>query len=239
MVHPLVVKEEERAKTLFGHVRPISCGKAVKLAIARIQDQAVETRWSGPSTDEPTVEHHDLRGLIREVRSLHIEASPDAVFDVFSSLGGERGWLTWKWAWRLRGYADRFLGGPGLLRGRRHPQELLAGECVDFWRVEKLDRPFLLRLRGEMKVPGRAWLQWEAKTERGGTRLTQTAGFAPRGLLGALYWYLLYPFHRLIFTDLINAIGREAVGAQAVERQQSPEPVCVAEPGAAEQQGGS
>ena len=213
MVHPLAVRDE-RAKTRFGHVRPISYRKAVKLALARIQAQAVETRWSGTLTDEPTYEHHDLRGLIREVRSLHIEASPDAVFRVFSSLGGQRGWLTWNWAWRLRGYVDRLLGGPGLLRGRRHPQELLAGEFVDCWRVESVDPPHLLRLHGEMKLPGRAWLQWEANAERGGTRLTQTAGFAPRGLFGVLYWYFLYPFHRLIFTDMINAIGELAVGAQ-------------------------
>ncbi len=111
----------------------------------------------------------------------------------------------------MRGLMDRLLGGPGLHRGRRHPQELLAGEVVDFWRVELIDPPHLLRLRGEMKVPGRAWLQWEAKPERGGTRLTQTAGFAPQGLPGAMYWYVLYPFHRFIFTDMIEAIGRLAV----------------------------
>ena len=136
--------------------------------------------------------------------------------------GGERGWLTWNWAWRLRGHADRLLGGPGLQRGRRHPQELSAGECVDFWRVELVDPPHLLRLRGEMKVPGRAWLQWEAYPERGKTRLMQTAGFAPRGLFGTLYWYLLYPFHRLIFTDLINAIDRLAVGSQSIQRELPP-----------------
>jgi uncharacterized protein YbjT (DUF2867 family) len=221
MVHPLTVKDE-RAKTLFDHVRPISFRKAVKLALARIQDQAVETRWSGTLTDEPTYEHLDLRGLIREVRSLHIEATPDAVYDVFASLGGARGWLTWNWAWRLRGYADRLMGGPGLARGRRHPQELLAGEVVDFWRAEIVDPPHLLRLRGEMKLPGRAWLQWETYTERGGTRLTQTAGFAPHGLFGALYWYLLYPFHRLIFTDMINAIGRLAVASQSDKRDVAP-----------------
>ena len=213
MVYPLIV-QDERAKTLFADVRPISYAKAVRLALARIQDQAVETRWSGTLTNEATYEHHDIRGLIRDVRSSHIEASPGAVFNVFSSLGGERGWLTWNWAWRLRGYADRLLGGPGLLRGRRHPQELSAGDFVDFWRVELVDPPHVLRLRCEMKLPGLAWLQWEANLERGGTRLTQTAGFAPRGLFGVLYWYLLYPFHRLIFTDMINAIGRLAVGAE-------------------------
>jgi hypothetical protein len=191
------------------------------------------------STDEPTYEHHDFRGLIREVRSLHIEASPDAVFNVFSGLGGKRGWLTWNWAWRLRGLVDRLLGGPGLLRGRRHPQQLSAGEFVDFWRVELVDPPHLLRLRGEMKLPGRAWLQWEVNSERTGARLTQTAGFAPRGLFGVLYWYLLYPFHRLIFTDMIRAIGRLSVGSQPAKREPPlSDPACVPVHRAAERVGG-
>jgi uncharacterized protein YbjT (DUF2867 family) len=213
MTQPLVVKDN-RAKELYRDIKPIPYEKAVKLALCRIQDQAVETRWTGTHSDRPTYKHEDLRGLAREVRSLQVEATPDAVFRAFSSLGGNRGWLTWKWAWRLRGFIDRLLGGPGLSRGRRHPQELLAGEVVDFWRAEVVDPPNLLRLRGEMRIPGQAWLQWEAKPERGGTRLTQTAGFAPQGLAGAMYWYGLYPFHRLIFTDMIEAIGRLAVRLQ-------------------------
>jgi hypothetical protein len=218
MSQPLVVNND-RAKTLFADVKPIHYGKAVKLALCRIQEQAIETRWSGTASDEPTYEYQDLRGLIREVRSLHLEASPDAVFRAFSSLGGERGWLTWNWAWRVRGFLDRLLGGPGLQRGRRDPQDLYAGEVVDFWRVERVEPPHLLRLQGEMKLPGLAWLQWEANTERGGTRLTQTAGFAPHGLFGVLYWYMLYPFHRLIFTDLITAIGRLAVMSQVTSHE--------------------
>lgn len=207
--------QDDRAKNLYGDIEPIHYEKAVKLALCRIQDQAVETRWTGTSTDESTYEHQDLRGLVREVRSLHIEATPDTVFRTFSSLGGDQGWLTWKWAWWVRGCIDRLLGGPGLNRGRRHPQELLSGEVVDCWRVELVTPPRLLRLRAEMKLPGLAWLQWETQPERGGTRLTQTAGFAPHGLAGAMYWYVLYPFHRLIFTDLINAIGRLATQYQS------------------------
>lgn len=210
MSHSLVVTDD-RSTMLFGDIKPIHFEKATKLALARIQDQAVETRWSGSSNDNPTYEFHDQRGLIREVRSLHIEAPIESVFRAFSSLGGERGWLSWNWAWRLRGFMDRLVGGPGLQRGRRDPYELLAGEVVDFWRVERVEPPHLLRLRGELKLPGKAWLQWEANAERGGTRLTQTAGYAPHGLFGAMYWYVLYPFHRPIFTDMIEAIGRLAV----------------------------
>ena len=218
MAQPLVVNDD-RARTLFSEVEPISYQKAVELALFRIQEQAVATRWTGTPTDEPTYEHRDLRGLVREVRSMHIEASPDAVFHAFSGLGGDRGWLTWNWAWRVRGFLDHLVGGPGLRRGRRDPQELHGGEVVDFWRVEVVTPPDLLRLRGEMKLPGSAWLQWETRPERGGTRLTQIAGFVPSGLTGTLYWYLLYPFHRLIFTDLIRAIGRVAVHSQATQGQ--------------------
>ena len=146
-----------------------------------------------------------------------------AVFRVFTSLGGSRRWLVWNWAWWLRGLLDRVVGGPGLRRGRRHPQQLLPGEAVDFWRVEAVEPAHLLRLRAEMKVPGKAWLQWEATPEDGGTRLIQTAAFAPRGLVGVLYWYALYPIHRVIFTDMIRAVGREAEGEKKATERRSDE----------------
>jgi hypothetical protein len=148
--------------------------------------------------------------LFREVRTVQVKASPQSVFETFSGLGGERGWLVWNWAWWLRGLVDRVIGGPGLRRGRRHPCELLPGEALDFWRVEAVEPPHLLRLRAEMKLPGRAWLQWQAVPDGDGTRLVQTALFAPVGLAGALYWNLLYPAHRLIFSGLVRAIAREA-----------------------------
>jgi hypothetical protein len=117
------------------------------------------------------------------------------------------------WAWWLRGLVDRLIGGPGLRRGRRHPRELLTGEAVDFWRVEKVEPRYLLRLRAEMKLPGRAWLQWEAVPDGSGTRLVQTALFAPVGLAGTLYWNILYPVHKMIFSGLVRAIAREATAA--------------------------
>lgn len=211
MTQSLVVTDN-RAREWFPDVEPIPYQKAVRLALARIQAQAVETRWSGAlATDEPTYEYHNVRGMVCEVRSLHVAASPDACFRVFSGLGGERGWLTWNWAWWMRGTLDQLIGGPGLRRGRRDPEQLLPGEVLDFWRVEALERPRLLRLRAEVKLPGHGWLHWEAIPERGGTRLTQVAAFVPHGLPGAVYWYMLYPFHRLIFTDMIKAIGRQAM----------------------------
>jgi uncharacterized protein YbjT (DUF2867 family) len=157
-----------------------------------------------------THEMSDREGLIREVHTVRVNLPPETVFRSFTSLGGRRGWLVWNWAWEVRGFLDRLVGGPGLRRGRRHPTELLPGEALDFWRVETVEPPRLLRLRAEMKVPGRAWIQWEAVPEGEGTRLVQTALFEPVGLSGTLYWYSLYPIHKLIFRDLTRSIAREA-----------------------------
>jgi hypothetical protein len=116
------------------------------------------------------------------------------------------------WAWRLRGVIDRLIGGAGLRRGRRHATELRVGDALDFWRVEAVEQNRMLRLRAEMKVPGRAWLQFEVdQLDAGRTLLAQSAYFAPRGLFGFLYWYVLYPIHALIFSGMIRALSIEAV----------------------------
>jgi hypothetical protein len=122
-------------------------------------------------------------------------------------LGGDRGWLYMDWAWRLRGTIDRILGGVGLRRGRRHPAEVRVGDALDFWRVESVEYAHQMRLRAEMKVPGDAWLQFEvSSSDEGYSSLIQTAYFAPKGLAGFLYWYLLYPIHGLIFSGLIKTL---------------------------------
>jgi hypothetical protein len=105
---------------------------------------------------------------------------------------------------------DRLAGGPGLRRGRRHPLELEPGDAIDFWRIERVEPPHLLRLRAEMKVPGRAWLQWEVLPEKDGSQLVQTAIFEPIGLAGHLYWNLLYPIHKIIFSGLVRSIAARA-----------------------------
>lgn len=209
MIEPLV-GDTSLARQKFPDIEPMPYKQAVALAMERIGANLVETRWSGALAGAKTFELIDWEGLIREVRSVHVEVPPARVFRAFCSLGGQRGWLAWNWAWRLRGAADRLLGGPGLRRGRRHPEELLEGETMDFWRVDRVEPDRLLRLRSEMKVPGRAWLQFEAIPEGAGTRLIQTALFAPEGMAGALYWYTLYPIHRPIFSDLVRAVARLA-----------------------------
>jgi uncharacterized protein YndB with AHSA1/START domain len=212
-----VLADPARAEALMPQIVPMPYRDAVVAALARADE--AETRWSGALHASKSVELTDREGAMREVRSVVVNAPPARVFDSFTSLGGARGWMAWNGAWWLRGALDRLLGGPGLRRGRRHPQDLLPGEALDFWRVESIEQGQHLRLRAEMKVPGAATLQWEVTPEGTGARLVQTATFVPRGLAGVLYWYVLYPLHGLIFSDLANAIARDA---EARHRKGSP-----------------
>ncbi len=203
-----VLADTSRARAMMPAIDPMTYREAVSAALEEAED--AETRWSGALHATNVVELTDREGAIREVRSIEVGAPPSRVFDSFTSLGGARGWLAWNGAWWLRGALDRLVGGPGLRRGRRHPQHLLPGEALDFWRVDSIEHDRLLRLRAEMKVPGDASLQWEVAAEGSGSRLVQTAMFVPRGLAGVLYWYLLYPLHARIFSDLASAIARDA-----------------------------
>jgi len=210
VVHP-VLGDTRRARSLFPEIEPISYRKAVELALQKTDAGEVVTRWSiAGGAPDSGVRLVDEEGVVREVRTQVVDASPESLFRAFSSLGGERGWRVWNWAWVARGVLDQLVGGPGLRRGRRDPDVLYPGEALDFWRVEEYRPHSLLRLRAEMKVPGRAWLQFEAIPEEGGTRLVQTAFFAPTGFFGWLYWYGIYPFHALIFSDMVKAVARDA-----------------------------
>jgi uncharacterized protein YbjT (DUF2867 family) len=209
VVHP-VVANTARARADFPEIEPLPYREAVEQALRQTTENAVATRWSGALGSTPAFELSQSEGMIRESRSCRTSADPQATFATFSSLGGDRGWLFWSWAWAVRGLLDRLVGGPGLRRGRRHPTELETGDTVDFWRVERVESPRLLLLRAEMKVPGRAWLQWQAVPDGSGTRLIQTAIFEPIGLAGHLYWTLLYPIHKIMFSGLVRAIARTA-----------------------------
>ena len=210
VIEPLLCPDD-RARQLFPEIQPMNYRTAVQRALMRTHEQAVETRWSGALGGGAQHVLRDWEGMIQEVRVVPVDAPAEDVFAVVTSLGGDTGWLVWRWAWWLRGLMDKVIGGPGLRRGRRHPTALLPGEAVDFWRVETVQQPALLRLRAEMKVPGQAWLQWQIeKTGPSQSRLVQTALFEPRGLWGVLYWYVLYPLHRVIFTSMARAIGRRA-----------------------------
>ncbi len=209
VVHP-VVADTSAARRDFPDIEPIQYKDAVRRALESIGSGAVDTRWSGALGSAPAIELTSREGMVREVRRHHTSATPEQVFKVLTSLGGDRGWLFWDWAWSVRGALDRLVGGPGLRRGRRDPNVVLPGDAVDFWRVEAVEEPRLLRLRAEMKVPGKAWLQWEIEADERGTWVVQTALFAPVGLTGTLYWNLLYAIHAVIFSGMVHRIAAEA-----------------------------
>jgi uncharacterized protein YbjT (DUF2867 family)/uncharacterized protein YndB with AHSA1/START domain len=211
-----VVVYDESAKDFFPDIELFTYEKAVRLALDKITDhREVETTWSdallSSKGDEKPVELETKEGLNIERRIRHVDDPPEMVFRAFTSLGGEKGWLTYEWAWKLRGILDRMVGGVGFRRGRRDPGQLRVGDALDFWRVEAIRENRLLRLRAEMKVPGRAWLEFQSiPDEQGGTKLIQTAYFAPKGLPGLLYWYVLYPLHGFIFSSMIDHVVKEA-----------------------------
>jgi hypothetical protein len=155
--------------------------------------------------------HEQTDGLISYRREISIKAFATDVFRVLSNLGGKTGWLYANNLWKLRGYLDELIGGVGLRRGRQASGELRVGDTVDFWRVEALVPERLLRLRAEMKVPGKAWLQFEIiPQDQAGVRLIQTALYEPGGMAGLLYWYVLYPIHSVIFRGMIASIAYRA-----------------------------
>jgi hypothetical protein len=151
-------------------------------------------------------------GMIVERRQRAVAAPPERVFAEVERVGGDAGWPYANLLWRVRGLMDRLVGGVGMRLGRRDPDRLRAGDALDFWRVEEVRRPTLLRLRAEMKVPGRAWLQYEATPLDDGarSRLVQTAFFEPKGLPGLAYWYALYPVHGLIFRGIVRDLAERA-----------------------------
>lgn len=210
-----VIVRDDSASRLFPDIKPFNYQTAVERALDKLDAGEVETAWSDALVtsqgDIPPVTFTVRDGMMLERRQILVSAPPAAVFKAFTGIGGERGWPSFDWAWQLRGVADRLVGGVGLRRGRRDPNDLRVGDALDFWRVEAVELDHLLRLRAEMKVPGEAWLQFEAKPQPDGkTLLVQTAFFAPKGLFGLLYWYSLYPVHGPIFSRMIRKIGLEA-----------------------------
>ncbi|MDE0034506.1 MAG: SDR family oxidoreductase [Deltaproteobacteria bacterium] len=210
-----VVVTDNLARELFPAIEPRDYAGAIAEVIEDLDRGRVETAWSdahgvaGAPDSFARVETHE--GMIFERRTRRVAAPAREVYRVFTGIGGERGWFSADWMWRVRGRIDRLLGGVGLRRGRRHPDELRVGDALDFWRVEALEPDRLVRLRAEMKLPGRAWLQFRVwETEDGETQLEQTAAFLPKGLGGLLYWYGLYPVHARIFNGLAREIASRA-----------------------------
>lgn len=192
--------------------------RAVKLALVKIKEANVQTRWSDASSpgtpSEPLPTDPDWAGgtLYKDIRIAHTRDSVEEVFARVKAIGGDNGYSTASWAWELRGLIDRAVGGVGLRRGRRDPKNLVVGDALDFWRVEELIPNKLLRLRAEMKMPGLAWLEFgvDQEPDGDGSILTQVAIFAPKGLAGHLYWWSVWPMHGLVFPSMAKSLAHSS-----------------------------
>lgn len=208
-----VIVRNEAAFDRFPHT-PLTYREAVRLALENTTSYAVETRWTDAANRSasslPTDPDWAGGSRFEDSRVVEAAASAEDVFWAFSRVGGDFGYYGLGWAWHLRGFIDSLFGGVGLRRGRRHPEDLRPGEALDFWRVSHLEPGRELVLHAEMKLPGEAWLSWRADPTDGGTKLTQTATFVPRGLLGRAYWYALVPFHAVIFGAMAQRIAAAA-----------------------------
>jgi len=210
------VVEDGRALDVFG-VRPRGVHDAIARALAFEDSAFAETRWSDEAFADRTPYGGVRRGSrLVDARAVTLRVSPAQAFAPIQRIGGETGWYKGALLWRLRGLLDVLVGGPGLRRGRRDPVGLEVGDTLDFWRVEAFEQDRLLRLTAEMKVPGRAWLQFEVSGAADGPEATisQTAIFDPSGLFGLVYWYALWPFHGFIFGGML-----EQLAAAAAERR--------------------
>ncbi|HSL26093.1 MAG TPA: SDR family oxidoreductase [Acidimicrobiia bacterium] len=214
-----VVVTDNAAPALVGH--PLSSYRqAVTDALERVEGHDDETRWSEaveqPAARLPTDPAWAGARWMRDRQVVETTAPPEDVFWAVTRIGGEVGYYAAGWAWWLRGLIDRMVGGVGLRRGAGPRAVLKTGDTLDFWRVADVCQPRRLLLVAEMRLPGEAWLEFEVESDHGRTRLTQTAHFAPRGLPGRVYWYLMLPFHSMVF----GPMARRLVGA--AERRPRP-----------------
>lgn len=202
-----VVCRDDRAAQLMPQAL-LSVRDAVAAALGRIEERAVATRWAdaGAVPGDP-----DWAGgaVYEDRRAISVAAPADAVFRTVARIGGDNGYYAADWLWRLRGALDRLVGGPGLRRGRRHPEDIAYGETIDFWRVTAVEVNRRLTLRAEMRLPGEALLEFEVQphdSKPDTCTLRQTARFKPRGLAGVLYWYAVLPLHGIVFHGMLRGI---------------------------------
>ncbi|MFI6655039.1 SDR family oxidoreductase [Streptomyces sp. NPDC050523] len=226
--HEVVCLEHDIARYVPDTDRqPIAFDEALRLALQRIRDAKVTTRWSSASVpgapSDPLPTDPDWAGgsLYTDVRELPVDASRGALWRVIEGIGGENGWYSCPLAWAVRGRLDRLVGGVGLRRGRRDATHLRVGDSLDFWRVEEIEPGRLLRLRAEMRLPGLAWLEMYAEEDDNGrTRYRQRALFHPHGLLGHAYWWSVSPFHAVVFGGMARNIALAAARSPAAPERQ-------------------
>lgn len=199
--------------TQFG-IEPMALEEAIEKALDSDQSLDVPSRWSDASSSPAGASawDPDWAGgtLFVDTKQVETAAPDDDLFWAYSRIGGSVGYYALNWAWRARGVIDTLVGGVGLRRGRRHPEEVRLQDTIDFWRVAAVEPGAHLQLAAEMKLPGDAWLEWRTEESSKGRKLVQTAYFRPRGLFGRLYWYSLLPAHRVIFGKMAARITRTA-----------------------------
>ncbi|WP_217180091.1 SDR family oxidoreductase [Streptomyces sp. AC495_CC817] len=210
---------------------PVGLDRAIALALRRVQDADVATRWSSAATprapSDPLPTDPDWAGgsLYCDHRERTVSAPPRALWRVVEAIGGENGWYSSPLAWSLRGWADRLVGGVGLRRGRRDAVRLRIGDSLDFWRVEEIEPGRLLRLRAEMRLPGLAWLEMTVDRDgEGRTVYRQRALFHPHGLAGHVYWWSVAPFHAAVFGGMARNIADAAAAEAEAEEATGSEP---------------
>jgi len=200
------VAQNDHAARYFPEITPLTYHQAVAMAMKELEEHKVISRWCDSSAGVACdIKEHDDPGgsILRDVRVLPLEgASPAAVYRAACSIGGEHGWYTYNFLWRLRGFIDKLVGGFGLSRGRRIADELRVGDALDFWKVADLKKNKRLLLLAQMKVPGKAWLEFDIQPDQ----LVQTAHFLPSGVWGRIYWHSVAPLHNLVFVDLARKI---------------------------------
>jgi uncharacterized protein YbjT (DUF2867 family) len=209
--HPSVVRNPN-ASDLFA-IRPMGISRAIERALANEDRPAAETRWSDAQVQAIgwRAAPQPGRDLLSNQQTIRVPLAPDAAFAPIRRIGGRTGWYFGDVLWRIRGLIDLVTGGVGMRRGRPDAETPLPGSTLDFWRVELYDPGRRLRLLAEMKVPGRAWLEFRAEPDGPSTVLTQIAQFEPRGLAGLLYWYLLWPIHEVMFRGMLRRIAAAAL----------------------------
>lgn len=223
LISEVVVDKDKSIDSLIGPPAEglLTVTQAIELALSRTANNEVDTRWSDAAFPvapwQKAQSDPDWAGelTLKDHREITTDVSLKYIWQEIESIGGEHGWFGSDWLWYLRGLIDRFFGGVGLRRGRRDPQHLRVGDSLDFWRVEELEKEKKLRLYAEMILPGKAWLEFTLEERDGKTLVTQDALFAPRGLGGQIYWYLVSPFHFFIFPTMLRNIEKAARKSQA------------------------
>ena len=219
--NPTIVKDSSALKDFS--LTPMSLEAAIGRALSNEDQEFVLTRWQDAvsSSQAPRRYGGEQFGTrLVDCRATFINLPPDRVFKPIQRIGGKTGWYYGNILWRIRGFMDLLVGGPGLRRGRRHPVELKTGDTLDCWRVEKIDPPKMLRLYAEMRLPGRAWLEFVVTPKDQGCEITQTAMFDPVGLFGLCYWYSIWPLHQFIFAGMLRRIA-EAASAEGLKNRPS------------------